>query len=616
MPMNARHLAPAPARRRLPLVGLVAVLVAVAVSATGFSSATFTARTMNSVSTVTAAADWTPPTVAVTPPTGGSVSGTATIAATASDAQSGVAQVVVQYQAADAATWTTLCTDTTAPYSCAWDTRTGTTPDGPYDLRAVATDRAGYSTTSDVVRTYVANSFAIALSPVADAVSGTVTATMTVYNAGLPFGTPRLEYAPAGSGRWTTACTGVLLVSNVATCQWSTASLADGSYDLRAAVVAGVTTYTSVVQTDVLVDNTRPTVTMVDPGTPLSGVRTFAATASDAGAGVDTVDLQYVAGTSGTWRSLCTVTAAPWSCRFDTTALPDGTYSVRAVATDGVGLQTTSAVVTGRVVDNTVSSVSMTDPGTYLTGTVTLAASANAPAGATSVRIQRAVAGSGTWTDVCTDTTAPYSCAFDTRTVADGSIDLRAVLLDARGTTTVSSIVAGRVVDNSPVRALDVQAANGGGTVGRLDSGDTVTLTYSEKVSPASLVAGWDGTERAVTARLRDGAVSSVGLGSRDDTLDVPGLNLGSVNLRADYLKNGKTVQWNGTVTASTVTVGTATRTVVTIRLGAVSSGTGLRTVTTAATMVWSPSASATDLTGQKCSTAPATETGTADRDF
>ncbi len=616
MSMKARHRAPSPPRRRmLALVAVLVVLAVAALSATGFSSATYTARTVNAASTVTAASDWTPPTVAVTPPAGGNVSGTATITATASDAQSGVAQVVLQYQAADASSWTTLCTDATAPYSCSWDTRTGT-PDGPYDLRAIATDKAGYSTTSDVVRTYVANSFAIVLAPLGDALSGTTTATMTVYNAGVAFGSTRLEYAPAGTAKWSTACSGFLLVASTVTCDWSTSSVPDGSYDLRASTVAGFTRYYSAVQADVLVDNTRPTVAMTDPGTPLSGVRTFSATATDAGSGVDTVEVQYLPAGTSTWRTLCTVAAAPWSCRYDTTTLAGGTYAFRAVATDGVGLQATSTAVTNRVVDNTVSSVSLADPGTYLTGTVTLTADANAPVGVTSIRIQRAPAGGSTWTDVCTTTTSPYACGFDSTTVPDGSYDLRAVLLDARGTSTTSAVVAARTVDNSPVRALDVQAANGGGTVGRLDNGDTVTLTFSEKVDLTSVVAGWDGAARPVTLRLRDGNVSGVGGGAKDDTLDVPGVNLGSVNLRADYVKSGKTVQWNGTMTGSTVAVGTTTRTVVTLRLGTVLSGSGLRTVSPAATMVWSPSTAVTDLAGQRCSPAPATESGTADRDF
>jgi hypothetical protein len=617
MSMKARHRAPSPRRRRTSAVTLgalaaVVVLAVLAVSVTGFSSATFTARTLNPVGTVTAASDWTPPTVAVTPPAGGNVSGVAQVSATASDAESGVAQVVVQAQPADASSWTTLCTDTSAPYSCSWDTRTGT-PDGPYELRAVATDKAGYSTTSEVVRTYVANSFAIVLGPLGEAVTGTVQASMTVYNAGLTASAPRVEYSPAGSGRWSTACTGLLVVNTSTTCQWGTTAVADGLYDVRATVTAGFTTYTSAVQTDVLVDNTRPAVTMTDPGTPLSGTRTFSATATDAGAGVDNVQLQYQRGT-GAWQTLCTADAAPWSCRFDTTTLAGGTYAFRAVATDGVGLQTTSATVANRVVDNSVSSVSLADPGTYLSGTVTLSAAANAPSGVTSVRVQRAPAGGSTWTDVCTVATAPYSCTVDTSTITDGTYDLRAVLLDGKGVVTTSAVVAGRIVDNSPVRGLDVQGTRGAGTVGRVDNGDRVTFTYSETVATSSLVSGWNGSTRTVTVRLRDGA--SVGGSSKEDVLDLPGVNLGSVTLRGDYVRSGRTVQWTGSMTATTTSVSGVNRTVVTVTLGAVTSGSGLRTVSTSPTMVWNPSASATDATGRKCSTAPATESGAADRDF
>ena len=132
---------------------------------------------------------------------------------------------------------------------------------------------------------------------------------------------------------------------------------------------------------------------------------------------------------SSTWKSFCTVTTAPYSCRFDTTMIADGTYSVRAIATDVAGNATTSAVVANRVVDNTVSSVAMEDPGTYLRGTATLVATASSTAGVTSVRIQYAPTGTTTWTDVCTDTTSPYSCAWYTTTVADGSYDVRAILL-------------------------------------------------------------------------------------------------------------------------------------------------------------------------------------------
>ncbi|MCW2831759.1 MAG: fibronectin [Aeromicrobium sp.] len=593
---------------------LVAVLAVTGWSMTGFSSATFTAAS-SSTGSVTSAADWTPPSVTVQNP-GTSVRGTATVTATATDGESGVADVVLQYQPASGGSWITLCTDTTSPYSCSWNTTTVT--DGTYDLRAIATDGAGYSTTSDQVRTVVANSLLVVLTSPGDVVRGSVPLTTTTYSGGLAVSTARVEYAPAGTTTWKTACTN-LSASSTSTCTWDTTAVTSDYYDLRSVVtLVGGGTYISAVVADVLVDNAAPVVTMTDPGTPLSGTRTFAATATDAHSGVAQVVIQYATSGSTTYRTLCTIAGPPFSCRYDTTALAAGSYSFRAVATDVAGNATTSAPVTNRVVDNTVSSISVEDPGAYLTGTVTLTAIANASSGVTSVRIQRAPAGTTTWSDICTDTTAPFTCSWNTTTVADGSYDLRAVLLDGAARTTTSAVVASRIVDNSPVRGVDVQARNNGGTVGRLDSGDTLTYTYSEQVNPASVLAGWNGAATPVSLRLRDG--NALGLGNRGDAVDVlkgtAAVNLGSVVLNQDFMKTGKSAVFNGTMTASTVTVGGVVRSVIVVQLGAQASGGGLRNVTTAAAMTWTPASGATDLNGNKCSTAPVTETGTADRDF
>ena len=53
--------------------------------------------------------------------------------------------------------------------------------------------------------------------------------------------------------------------------------------------------------------------------------------------------------------------------------------------------------------------VSLTDPGTPLRGTVTLAAGAASDRGIASVRFQTAPAGTGTWADACAATSAPKS---------------------------------------------------------------------------------------------------------------------------------------------------------------------------------------------------------------
>jgi hypothetical protein len=584
---------------------------------TQLSSATFTSQTANPTTTVRAAADWTPPTVTMTSP-GSSVKGAVTLAATATDGETGVASVEIQAQAVTGGSWTTVCTDTASPYSCPWTTTA--VADGQYDLRARATDAAGYAATSATTRTTVANSVVVVLGDPGEVVRGTVPLTATIYGGSSLTWTVTIEYAASGTTVWKTACGNLALVGGSVSCSWSTAAVTSGDYDLRAVAKAtGGSSYTSGTVT-VTVDNTAPAVTMTDPGSPLRGAVTLAATATDAESGVARVEIQYARGT-GAYQSLCTVTVEPFTCRVDTTTLADGTYAFRAVATDVAGNATTSAAVTGRTIDNTVASVSVEDPGAYLTGTVTINATANSTAGVASVRIQAAPSGSTSWTDLCTDQTAPYACSWNTTTVAAGLYDLRAVLTDTRGTQTVSPTVTGRRVDNAPLRAVDVQTANGAGTAGRADEGDTITLTYSREVLPATIRSGWTGAATAVTVRLRDGNLAGLGTGNKGDTLDVlvgsTPVGLGSVNLKEDYVKSNKTATFNATMTAASVTVDGVVRTVVTVRIDSVVSSTRiLRTVTTPAAMVWTPSASATGTDGLACSTAPATETGTPDREL
>jgi hypothetical protein len=288
------------------------------------------------------------------------------------------------------------------------------------------------------------------------------------------------------------------------------------------------------------------------------------------------------------------------------------------VATDASGQTATSAATTARTIDNTVASVAMEDPGAYLTGTATLTATANSTAGVASVAIQYAPNGTNTWTTVCTPTTAPFSCAWNTKTVADGLYDFRAILTDKTGVQKTSAVLSSRSIDNRPVRGIDVQTANGTGTAGRLDSGDTISFTYSTRMNPASLSAGWDGSATAVTLRVRDGALIGATSG---DALDIlrsgAAVNLGSVDLRGDYVKTKKTSQWNATMTATTVTVNGLPVTVVQVVVGTLSTGGALRTVATTAgaNMIWTPSSLATDLGGTTSSIAPVTETGGLDRE-
>ncbi|MFC5730343.1 MULTISPECIES: Ig-like domain-containing protein [Nocardioides] len=131
------------------LLGLVFLLAAIVANGIDFSDAvTASAADTGRVTP----ADTTPPTVTLAGP-GAPVRNWITVAAAASDAESGVTSVAIQYLAPAASTWTTLCTDTTAPYRCAWNTEHRR--DGHYQLRAHAVDGAGHTADSDPVHATV-----------------------------------------------------------------------------------------------------------------------------------------------------------------------------------------------------------------------------------------------------------------------------------------------------------------------------------------------------------------------------------------------------------------------------------------------------------------------------
>ena len=228
---------------------------------------------------------------------------------TATDAETGIASVTLEQLAPGAGDWATICTDTTAPYTCAWSTGpgTGAVADGQYSLRARATDNAGYETVSDSVRTTVANNMLVVLASPGDAVRGSVPLVTSVYNAPVSH-TVRVDYAPSGSTSWKPICQSL---TSPYTCTWDTTKFSAGDYDLRSVLTAGSTTTVSAIVEAVTVDNAAPSVTMLDPGTPLSGTRSFSATATDADSGVANVVIQQQRSGTSTWQDLCSIGDRP-----------------------------------------------------------------------------------------------------------------------------------------------------------------------------------------------------------------------------------------------------------------------------------------------------------------
>ena len=126
------------------------------------------------------------------------------------------------------------------------------------------------------------------------------------------------------------------------------------------------------------VDTDNPTVTLTDPGTPVAGTIALSATASDSSTDIQQVVFERAPAGSSTWTAIGTDTTSPYTASWDTTAVSDGQYDVRAVATDKTN-NTNTSLVASRRVDNTAPATTIdatpTDPSNDTTPTFSFSSS-------------------------------------------------------------------------------------------------------------------------------------------------------------------------------------------------------------------------------------------------
>ena len=196
--------------------------------------------------------------------------------------------------------------------------------------------------------------------------------------------------------------------------------LGDGAhtFDVRATDAAGNTdpTPSGAAWT---IDATAPSVSLADPGSPVRGTLTLNPSADDgAGSGIASLIVQRSPAGAGTWTTVGT--------SWNTTGVADGTYDLRARATDNAGNAANSPLRTV-VVDNTAPALVSSDPADgelvvsagslSVTADEDLAAIANAELDAEAAPAPAVVG-----------PTATYTVAF-----TDGPHTLTADLVDAAG---------------------------------------------------------------------------------------------------------------------------------------------------------------------------------------
>ncbi len=337
-------------------------------------------------------------------------------------------------------------TPTMYGYLASWDTTT--VPDGTYTLESVATDAAGNSASSTGVTVTVDNTGQPVTSVVSPSVGTTVAGTQQWLDAGAtsPFGVSTVAFYLTGEGvndKQIASTDTPTMYGYLAS--WDTTTVPDGTYTLESVATDAAGNSASGTGVTVTVDNNpAPVTSVVSPsnGGVLTGTEALEATASS-GFGVSSVAFDL---TGGNLNAALIATATPntggYGASWDTTTVPDGTYTLESVATDAAGNSASSTGV-AITVDNNPPVTSLVSPSSdaALTGSQWLDASASSDIGVSTVEfcLTGGIYNNAVIASTDTSTMYGYLASWDTTTVPDGTYTLQSVAYDTAGISTESS---------------------------------------------------------------------------------------------------------------------------------------------------------------------------------
>jgi hypothetical protein len=334
---------------------------------------------------------------------------------------------------------------------------------------------------------------------------------------------------------------------------------------------------------------------------------------TDAGSGIFNTGTTRAAGTlsGGTCGPLSGATPVTFAGANDSQPLTTGCYQYTLSAVDNVGnaTSTTSTVVkvdttapaltystTGANIFTDGTSVSF-KPGSGATNKFTVTVD-DPDSGLTATPSFPAIAG---WTRSVSGTSATYTLGAGTG-AGTVTTPVGTVANNAGGSASLSIVTTS---DSTAPSATDIQGTANDFTP---NNGDGIVYTFSELVSPGSILTGWSGASTAVTAHFdNDGNAGNSGL-------TITGTNIGNVDLGdtgASKYAGTHGVRYDLTATMVMTTV--SGHSVVTVTL---SSSTTVRTVSSNTTLKWAPTSLVTDLVGNAASTTAVTQIGAPKKNF
>ncbi|MBI2205680.1 MAG: matrixin family metalloprotease [Candidatus Rokubacteria bacterium] len=354
--------------------------------------------------------------------------------------------------------------------------------------------------------------------------------------------------APWGQSKtWLLAVDGttVTTVTNTGTVLWytlDTRTVANGLRTLTVSVTYNGQMATASRTINVANGTSALTAAFSSPaaGATVSGTQTVGMSSAGGASGSRTFRLEQIAGTTTTLLSTQTVTGTSASYGWNTTAVADGSVTLRLTVTDSAGVSVT--VTRAVTVSNSTLTASFTSPaaGATVSGTQTVGmASAGGASGSRTFRLEQIVGTTTTLLSAQTVTGTSASYSWNTTTVANGTVTLRLTVTDSAGASvTVTRSVT--VSNGTSTAGFTVSFSNpttdGRTVTGNLSVGLSTTAPWGQAKTWTLSVDG-----ATLTTVTNTGTVLWY-------TLDSRPLANGARTLRATVTYNGQTAPADRTI--------------------------------------------------------------------
>ena len=231
-----------------------------------------------------------------------------------------------------------------------WVAKANTTsvPNGTYSLQSVATDTANDTDTSEPITITVNNqppATAVLIPSGGASLSGALALLDASASSALGIASVTFEVSGNGLSNQVVATGTPTLYGYLA--QWNTTAVPNGTYDLMSVATDTVAEATTSASVSVTVDNAPPTTAVLIPstGTTQSGT----AALLDASASAHVTAVTYELNGNGLPNQVIatgTPTLYGYLAQWNTTAVPNGTYTLQSVAAYAGGVTGTSPAIT------------------------------------------------------------------------------------------------------------------------------------------------------------------------------------------------------------------------------------------------------------------------------